>query len=362
MPGLFKKFKPPCIILVFLFFGCSDDPAHFSNNRFPLAEQHNIDRKQLDLAFQNAAEIDDLQGLAVARNSVIVAEEYFTLSGAGPDSSLDVRSVTKSFTSTLIGIAIDKGYIRNVDQKLNEFLGPEVDQANPQLGQVTLRDLLTMTCGHAWQEIDEPSEFPSFATANDQLTYIFRKPIIHTPGTVFDYSDGAAHLVSAALTSVVDMSAAEFANKYLFNPMGITDRFWYDDNRRISYGGVGLCIGIHDMIKFGYLIINKGEYKGKRIVSEKWIDKATAFSISTGNLLPHLTEYGYFWWRGKNYNHEYVCAMGYGGQFILISRELNLVIASRCNWRGINSSLAGQNWWSILDILINQILPAVKQI
>jgi len=362
MPGTFKIFNPLLIVPALLFFSCSDDPSHFSDNRFPLAERHNIDSNQLNIAFLNASEIDDLQGLAVARNAVIVAEEYFSAAGAGPDSSLDVRSVTKSFTSTLIGIAIDNGYISNVDQKLNEFLGAEVDQANPQLGQVTLRHLLTMTCGHAWQEIDEPSEFSNFATANDQLMYIFRKPIIYTPGTVFDYSDGAAHLVSAVLTSVVDMSAAEFANKYLFDPMGITDRYWYEDNRRLSYGGVGLCVGIHDMIKLGYLILNKGEYEGRRIVSEEWIDKATGLSISTGNILPYLTEYGYFWWRGKNYNHEYVCAMGYGGQFILICRELNLVAASRCNWRGINSSLAGQNWWRIFDIIINQILPAVKSI
>ncbi len=347
------------LVFTILISGCSDDPLNITDPQFPLAEEHNIDGDQLNRAYANARIIAALQGIAVARHSVIIAEEYYSAAGPGPDSTLDVRSVTKSFTSTLIGIAIDKGYIQSVDQKLNEFLGTEVDQANPELGQVTLRHLLTMTCGHAWQEIDEPSEFPNFASARDQLIYIFRKPIINTPGTVFDYSDGAAHLVSAVLTSVTDMSAEEFADIYLFEPLGIKGRYWIDDNRGISYGGVGLCVGIHDMIKFGYLFLDNGMYEGKRIVSAEWINEATSLSFITGDLLPYLTEYGFFWWRGKAYNHEFICAMGYGGQYILVCRELNLVIATRCNWRGMSSEEAGQNWWAVLDIMINQILPAV---
>ena len=348
------------IILVLFITGCSEETKTPAESHFPLAGQYNIDEQQLIHAFTNAGNIEDLQGLAVARYGDIVAEEYFSAAGAGPDSFLDVRSVTKSYTSVLIGIAIDRGIIKSIDQTLQEFLGSEVEQANPDLAQVSLRHLLTMTCGHAWQEIDEPSEFPGFAGADDQLTYIFRKPIIYEPGTVFDYSDGAAHLVSAALQSVTDMSASEFADEYLFGPMGIEGRYWYDDNRRISYGGVGLCVGIHDMIGFGNLILNKGEYKGTRIVSESWIDAATAKAVSTGNLLPYLTEYGFFWWRGRVHNYDFICAMGWGGQFIFISQELDLVIASRCNWRGVGSTRAGQNWSAILDIIVNQIVPAVN--
>ena len=239
-------------------------------------------------------------------------------------------------------------------------MGPEVDNVNAELGQVTIHQLLTMTCGHEWREIDQPSEFVNFANADDQLIYVFRKPIVHTPGTVFDYSDGAAHLISAIITSVTDQSAEQFANENLFGPMDLGDRKWSADNRGISYGGVRLHIGIHDMIKFGYLYLNEGTFNGKRIVSSEWISAATTPYISTNNVVPYLTQYGYYWWIGNEYNHNFFCAMGYGGQFILVCKELNLVIAARCNWRYLSEEQAGQNWWAVFNIIINQILPAVQ--
>ena len=348
------------LLLALTIPGCSPGSQDPGRSRFPLAASHNIDGQQLSRAFDNAEALDDFRGLAVSRHAVIVAEAYAGPAGAGPDSNLDVRSVTKSFMSTLIGIAIDKGLIESLDQELGEFLGSELSDANPALARVSLRHLLTMTCGHLWREIDEPSEFSDFASARDQLSYIYNKPVVNTPGTVFDYSDGAAHLVSAVLTSVTDLSASEFADTYLFEPMGISSRYWYEDNRGISYGGVGLCVGIHDMIRFGNLILNDGEYEGIRIVSEAWIGLATQPAISTGDILPYLTEYGYFWWHGTVHGQGIMCAVGWGGQFILICRDLDLVVAARCNWRGVGDERAGQNWWTLFDIINNQIIPAVN--
>jgi CubicO group peptidase (beta-lactamase class C family) len=359
-PNKYSPWLLPAIIYFCSFCcSCETDTTPTQDYLFPLAEEQNIDGDQLRQAFSNARQIRDLQGLAVARNFVIVAEEYFNSSGPGPDSLVHVMSVTKSFSSTLIGIAIDKGIIPDVNQKLTSYLGPEVDEENAALGQVTIHQLLTMTCGHEWREIDDPSEFVNFANASDQLTYIFRKPIVNTPGTVFDYSDGAAHLISAIITSATDKSAEQFANENLFGPMGLGDRKWTADNRGISYGGVRLHVGIYDMIKFGYLYLNEGTFNGIRIVSSEWIRTATRPHVLTHNVLPYLTHYGYYWWLGHQYNHDFYCAVGHGGQFILVSKDLNLVIAARCDWRGLNENQAGQNWWAVFDIIINQILPAV---
>jgi len=269
-------------------------------------------------------------------------------------------SVTKSITATLVGIALEEGYLESVNQTVADFLPVESETLNSALGQVTIRNLLTMTCGHDWHEIGAPSEFMNFVNAPNQLNYIFQKPIIHKPGTVFNYSDGAAHLVSVILTKAAGMSASEFADTYLFGPVGIGNKIWYTDKQGYSYGGVRLCLGNRDMLKIGFLYLNDGYYNGRQIVSSAWIDSVTSFKISTHNLIPFLSEYGYFWWLGRAHGHDFFCANGYGGQFILVVRELNLVISARTDYR-VSESRAGENWYNVLNIIVNRILPAVNR-
>jgi CubicO group peptidase (beta-lactamase class C family) len=348
------------VFSVFLFSNCSEQSSQFESHYYPEAEKHNIDSDQLIVAFENAKDIVDLQGLAVARNNVIVAEEYYNNADSDPDPNLHVMSVTKSISSTLIGIALDEGYIQSLNQTISFFLGEEVDTVNQELGQVTIQQLLTMMCGHNWHELGGESEFTDFVSAPDQLNYILDKPIINTPGTIFNYSDGAAHLISVIITKATGMNASTFANIYLFGPMGLGEKIWYSDKRRFTYGGVGLCIGIHDMIKIGYLYLNNGEFNGKQIVSSAWITNATGYHVSTNNVIPFLTDYGYYWWIGNAHGHDFICANGYGGQFIFIVKNLELVVCSRSNYRNINRSKADENWYNILNIIINQIFPAVN--
>jgi len=348
------------VLTVSLIFLAACEGSRKNQSPYPEAEEQGIDGQELASAFANAKNIVDLQGIAVARNGLIVAEEYYNEAGPLPDPDLHVMSVTKSISSTLIGIAIDEGYIESVDQTLSDFLGGEVDTLNPDLGEVSIHQLMTMTNGHDWHELGGDSEFGDFANAPDQLNYILAKPIVHTPGSVFNYSDGSAHLISVILSKATGMNASEFANEYLFGPMGLDNRLWYTDKRGFSYGGVGLCIGIHDMIHIGFLYLNEGAWQGKQLVPSDWIRTATEFKISTGNVIPFLADYGYFWWLGSAHGHDFICANGYGGQFIFIVKDLNLVVCSRSNYRGIGSVKAGENWYNILNIIINQILTAVE--
>lgn len=361
---MYSRFRVKNLIyllsIIILTFSCSEESSQSDKSLYPEAEEQNIDGGQLAEAFTNAEEIDDLQGLVVARNNVIVAEVYFNDAGPEPDPNLHVMSVTKSISSTLIGIAIDKGFIESVNKTISDFLPDEVELTNPALGQVTIQNLLTMTCGHDWHEIGPTSEFSDFVNAPNQLDYIVNKPIINTPGTVFNYSDGAAHLISVILSIATGMDASDFANMYLFNPMGLGDRFWRNDKQFFTYGGVGLHIGNHDMIEIGNLYLNDGYYNEQQIVSPDWIDTVASFKISTNNLIPFLSDYGYFWWLGSAHGHEFFCANGYGGQFIFVVRELNLVVCSRSDYRGLSRDQAGENWYNILNIIINQILPAVR--
>ena len=361
MSSTFLKY---CIILLTLVSvscipGCKKDTNSVENDHFWKAEKHNIDVEQLAQAFENASQIEDLQGLVVARNGEIVAEKYFNSAGPDPDPNLHVMSVTKSITATLVGIAIEKGFIESVDQEVSEFLPDESEMFNPALGQASIRNLLTMTCGHDWHEIGSPSEFMDFVNAPNQVEYVFQKPIINTPGTVFNYSDGGAHLVSVILTKATGMSTSEFANTFLFEPMGIGDKIWYTDKQDYNYGGVRLCIGNHDMIKIGFLYLNNGFYNKQQIVSSAWIDTVTSFKISTNNIIPFLSDYGYFWWLGNAHDYDFFCANGYGGQFIFVVRDLDLVVSSRTSYR-VSESKAGENWYNVLNIIVNQILPAVN--
>ena len=339
---------------------CEEQSAPTETGPFPEARKQNIDVAQLVIAFEMADQIDDLRGLAVARNGVIVAERYYCYYGPAPDPPLHVMSVTKSISATLVGICLDKGYIDNINQPVSDFLGADLDSINPQLAQVTIRQLLTMSAGQDWKEIGPVSEFMNWVTAPNQLHYIYEKPLINPPGTVFNYSDGSAHMISAVIQNATGMTASAFADSFLFKPLDLGSRIWNADKQGISFGGVGLCIGIYDMIAFGQLYLNEGSYNEHQIVSSGWIEESTGFAISTGSLIPILGDYGYFWWLGDAYGHHFFCANGYGGQFILVCRELNLVIAARTNWANISGTQADENWDRVLSLIVNEILPAVN--
>lgn len=349
------------ITLVFLFSwfiqSCQDNSVGNAQNAFPEAEKQNIDSRQLVQAYDEAAQISGLQGLAVARNSVIVAERYYNDASAEPDPDLHVMSVTKSITSALVGIAIAQGYLQSLDQTVGEFLGAEVEALNAELNAVTIHQLLTMSAGQNWKELGPVSEYGNFVSAPDQLEYIFQKPVINTPGTIFNYSDGTAHLVSAILARATGISPKAFADEFLFEPLGIGPRTWYTDNRNIPYGGVRLFIGIHDMIRIGFLYANDGYFNGKQVIPADWIQRSTSFKITTNNVIPFLSDYGYFWWLGSAHGHEFFCANGYGGQFIFVVKSLNLVVCSRSDYR----QNADENWYRILDTILNRILPAVRK-
>lgn len=331
--------------------GCSKDET--------VVEEKKYDESIIEQAYQKIQVIPGIRSLVVSHESEIIREGYYNNTTSGPDSIIDVRSVTKSIMSTLIGIAIDKGYIDNVDQTLSEYIDTLVPNLDEQKGNITIHQLLTMTTGLEWFEIAEPSEFGDFIYATNQLSYAIEKPIINEPGLVFDYSDGVAHLTSVVLTQATGMTTNEFAHRFLFEPLGIDTRFWYEDNQGYFYGGAGLCIGPHDMVKIGNLFLQKGKYDGKQILSEDWIEKSTTNYITTNNVVPYLTNYGYYWWIGNVKNFDFYTAMGYGGQFIFVIPDLELVIVTTCNFTGIGGSQqASQNWNSIIDIIVNYVVDA----
>jgi CubicO group peptidase (beta-lactamase class C family) len=351
------------VILSLLIFGlglspvCSGDglsdlfgDGHKDNDGPP-----EYDQAALDQAFAEAREITNLRSLLVISDGVTVGEEYFSDTDA--DDLHDVRSVTKSFLSALTGIAIERGFLTGTDQTLGDFreaLGP-LD--TNQVG-ITIEHLLTMTAGHYWREIGESSEFGRWVSASNQVFYILDKPIENTPGTVFNYSDGAAHLLSVILTAATGMQTIQFADSLLLEPLGIESRPWAVDKQGYNYGGVGLQITPADMAKLGLLYLDCGKYGGRQIVPEEWVQRSTTAQITTGDLIPFSSEYGYYWWIGKEHGHHLYFANGYGGQFIVVVPDLELVMVATSNWYFLGTR-ANEQWHNILDLIINQVMPAM---
>ncbi len=314
---------------------------------------------QLDEAFAQAETVTNIKSLIVSYNGSIVREKYWR--NGGTNNIHDVRSVTKTVTGLLIGIAIEKGFIKSIDQPIEDFSSLLSVEFPQDKSSITIKHLLTMSGGFLWDELISVSGYNNWIGSPNQILYVLNTPMANNPGQVFTYNSGAIHLLSAIITASTGVSTKQFAETYLFNPLGFKNVVWETDHQGIYNGGAGLQMSPRDMVKIGELIRNKGIYNGNRIVSEAWINQAIQFQISTGNAQPFATGYGYCLWTGKANNIEYYFANGWGGQFLVVVPSLNLVVSATNEWSGVSTSIANNQWYSTLNIIINKILPAFNK-
>lgn len=264
---------------------------------------------------ETSPELRTVYSLLVVRNGVLVAEGYF---GEGSRTrENDVRSVTKSVTSLLVGIAREKGFIRKLDEPLARFLPEYVDSDDPR-SAITLEDLLTMRSGLRWDEEAHGHLDPvGMYSALDSVRYVLQHSMIEEPGEVFRYSSGDSQLVAAALWRATGESPARFAEKHLFTPLGITRFRWEAHRDGLSYGGMRLFLTARDMAKIGQMCLDRGAWEGRQVVPSRWIETSTREHVRwTGGA------YGYFWWvRPQGYT-----AQGWGGQYIYVLPSARVVV------------------------------------
>jgi len=342
------------LVLCFFMMACRDDDTA---GRFPLASAYNIDENLLTGAFDRIRAVDGMASLVVCRNGVIVAEEYYN--GYRSDSIKTVMSVTKTVTSLLIGLALEKGYIEDINDPISKYLTGIVTFPDTVKANITIRQMLMMTFGHAWNGTKPESLYNTYAAMADHLQYIIDLPLVYTPGTVFNYSDGASHLLSVIITEATGINTLDFAMEFLFLPMGISNVSWSKDDRGYPNGAASLRISPHDMVKIGNLILNGGRHCGVQIVPESWITAMTTTQISTHNDVPYGPEYGYQIWINASAEHRYYFAMGWGGQFIFIVPDWDLVVTASCQTADLTWQQAGEHWTSIIQIIVNDVFTAV---
>ena len=287
----------------------------------------------------------EVDGVTVIREGYMVLDEYFPPFNGGERHI--IYSCTKSVVSTLIGIAIDEGYIEGLDVKvLDLFPDRTVRNLTDWKQELTLRDLLTMTAGFDARDswLYEWEGLYRMHDSADELQYVLDLPVIEEPGTRFEYTNGVSHLLSCIITETTGMSALDFGMEHLFGPLGIEDIEWQTDGNGRNWGYSRIYISPNDMAKLGYLFLNGGEWNGSQIISREWVEDATDWHIDA-NI---MAGYGYQWWVS---GRGYYTAIGYRGQFIHVVPDLDLVVAF--------ASSNDEHFPVILGLLERYIIPAV---
>ncbi len=309
---------------------------------------------ELNSIYESFDELDHLLSISITQHGERVSEEYFSY--ANESTTNNIFSDTKSIESLLVGIAIDEGYIVSVDDSIGDYIDLSGYENKEQLEEIQIKHLLTMSAGLIWDSNDLSSEYFNLKQSSDSLDLILKRDIIFTPGSTFNYSDGSAHLMSIIFTNATDMNLQSFAEEKLFAPLGITDVKWNADRDGNSYGGFDLYLTNEEMIKIGELVLNKGKYQDKQIVSEKWIEESTSHQINSDNSSADCNKYGYYWWLGEKNGVKLIAAFGHGGQFIYVVPELDLVITASC-YGAVADSLAGKHFMHMKNTIVNQIIP-----
>ena len=268
-----------------------------------------------------------LHSILLVKNNQIIIEEYFNDNAVNKQH--DLRSVTKSIRSILLGIAIDKGFIQNIDDPILKYLKSTVPKKNLDKGKdkITIRHLLTMSTGldcNDWDKKSEGQEDKVYRK-KDWIQYTLDLPLVNEPGTVSKYCSIGVVVLAEIISQASGMTIDQFAKKYLFNPLGISNVSWnHTSNKEVIPSGKRLYMTSRDMAKIGQLILNNGKWNKKQVVSEKWIEESTTPKTKITGI-----DYSYLWWNIPFKVNEIAIlsktATGNGGQYIMVLPELDMV-------------------------------------
>ncbi len=306
---------------------------------------------------------NNVHSCLIVKNGALVYEQYF--GGFRREKLHRLYSVTKSITSALIGIAIDRGYIASVEQPVVAYFPEYVDDNwDPRKNSITLQHLLSMTSGLQYDENSYPYSDPrnshtQMSAARDWMAWALAQPLVADPGTRFVYSTANSHLFSGIIHKTTGLYANQFGEEHLFGPLGISDYFWTIGDRYPATGGSfgGLKLRPRDMAKFGCMYLHGGRWEGQQVVPESWVADSFEPRIPAWG----TAGYGYQWWihrsRVSGSEIEWFAARGYGGQFIALFPSLDMVVVLTCG----NEQTPSQEDEIILSIA-SAALPGIADV
>ena len=309
-------------------------------------------------------EIRDLNSLLIVRNGYLVLEEYFN--GSGPNDVHTLQSDSKSVTSLLVGIALQQGAVNSLHQRVLDFF-PEyhkIKHLDERKAAITIEDLLTMRTGFDWSEsvyAGSPLEELNNCRC-DWLKFVLDWPMREAPGTRFEYNSGGVILLGGIILNATGMSVDAFAQRYLFDPLGITTAWWYQGLPvGLPHMGGGLNLRARDMAKIGYLLLKGGLWENRQVVSREWLDESLQHHVKNPRTFgSHAVDYGYLWWllpldgagTAQDEQADIYTAAGARDQWIFVIPKYDMVVVVTGN---TSSTFAEP-----VDFLYTDILNAVK--
>ncbi len=325
----------------------------------------NFDNNKIEALNRKIAEgrFEDINGIVVIKDDKLLLEEYFN--GTSRDSIHNVRSVGKSFASTIMGIVIEEGLIEDENALLKDFYDlKSYKNYSTKKDSVTLKSLLTMSSGFLGDDwdYDSPGTEDKMQSTDNWVKFTLDLPMHKDKriGKDYNYFTAGVGLLGDIMHRSVPDGLVSYADKKLFAPLGITNYKWFYTPNKVAYTGGGIQLRAIDFAKYGQLYKNKGLWNGKQILTEEWVEKSLAKQVSQAYTGINDGYYGYLFWNkvytvdGKDYEVSF--ATGNGGNKILIFKDIPFVIvitASAYNKPGSNANVD--------KMIVDYILPAILE-
>ena len=277
----------------------------------------------------------NVYSIVISKDDTVIEERYHN--NYDRTSLFNNQSITKSVCSVLIGIAIDKGFIKSVDDELANYF-PELKRTSDRRKHdITIRQVLNQASGLYHEDL---TKLHTYLALPNPSAYVLKAPLVSEPGKRFHYNNAATHLISVLLTKSTGMATHIFAKKYLFDPLEITGFEWgkmrdgYDDGS----GLISVQLRTVDLIKIGQLLLHDGQYDGRQVVSEDWVRQILSPTIF------YQTDWGFDsstyslgWYKSEYKGTQITYAMGWGGQFLIVLPSMNAAVAINQNTADANA-------------------------
>jgi CubicO group peptidase (beta-lactamase class C family) len=286
----------------------------------------------------------------VSHEGEVIFEHYAR--GYSATRLANIKSASKSVISTLVGIAIERQLIPGLDEPIVRWFPELRDDSDPRKRAITIGDLLTMRSGLA---STSGRNYGAWVNSRNWLRYALGRAMISDPGTSMEYSTGTSHILSAILTRATKRTTRQFANEALGRPLGFTFANWLRDPQGIYFGGNEMQMTPPQMLALGELYLNRGLANGRQVVPAEWVDRSCV-SV-TRSVYDRSREYGMGWWIQDIGGHRACFAWGYGGQYVMVFRELDVVVAVTSN-PNVSDERRGYRR-QLFDLLATQVLPHV---
>jgi CubicO group peptidase (beta-lactamase class C family) len=307
----------------------------------------------MDRILRQAENSNPLSSLVVAHGDSILVERYYR--GMSATTPANVKSASKSVLSALVGIALQKGFLDSLGEKVADRLPEYFDgDTDPAKRQITLRHLITMSAG---LETTSFYNYDAWIVSSDWVRHALDQPMVAEPGSRYIYSTGNTHLLSVILTRATGMSTLEFGRRYLFEPLGIQARRWDRDPQGYYLGGNNMSFTARELLAIGQLYLHEGRYQGRQILPREWIEGS--WQSYTGSRR-NSRRYGYGWWNQRLGGEDVHFALGYGGQFIFVVPSLDLTVVATSSLT--NRPRRRNHSGSIRNLVGYQIIPAVRDL